>query len=358
MTSGSRILLDCRWLNIGGAGRLTELLAQGLAELRPPGTWVLWGPPGVETLAWAGSEVVLTSIDPRSAFGQRSWSRIPPNDLAVFMHQKRPLRPIPSVTVVLDTIPLRFAHGAVDRRSKELFLRAVGRLSRRVITISEYSRRCIERDLGVAADRISVVRLPLDWDLAERVHRLRADVKAQDVAIYVGNFGSHKNLPRLIEAFGRAAFSRTGGRLLLVGGSLGEVQELASRLTQRERSMVELSPMCTRRQLEVHYAGALFLVQPSLEEGFGLPVWEALACGLPVCVSDGGALPEVAKGLVEPFSATSVLAMAEALDACAERARDLQAAGGPSPSEDLHRTAPDSKAFAQQFVAIVEQALA
>src|SRR5688572_23762927 len=107
-----RILLDCRWLNSGGAGRITELLLRGLAATPGEEKWVLWGPSVLEDLAWPGAEVVLEPVNPRKWNGQRSWFDLPACDTAVFMHQQRPLRRVPSVTFIYDTIPLRFASGS------------------------------------------------------------------------------------------------------------------------------------------------------------------------------------------------------------------------------------------------------
>lgn len=353
-----RVVLDCRWLGLGGTGRLTELLARGLAELRPATTWVLWGSSATSSLAWPGSETVLTSVDPRAMFGQRSSPRVPRADLVLFMHQMRPLRPVPSVTVVLDTIPLRFSRSLIERIAKRAFLRTVRAISRRIVTISEYSRGCIERDLGVPAERLSVVRLPVDRQQVERVHELRRHVEVADTALYVGTFAPHKNTPRLIEAFGRTDFRRGGGRLLLVGGRPGEVGRLKDRLTERQRDYVDVRPRCSQDELDWLFARSRLLIQPSLEEGFGLPAWEALACGLPVCASDGGALPEVLDGRVKLFPATSTSAMTEAIDRCADDARAQGVRGARSAGDELVRSAPDLRQFAAQFEGIVDAVMA
>src|SRR5262249_44777471 len=151
----TQVLLDCRWLPIKGAGRLTELLLRGLRDDPPPGRWVLWGPPDVARRAWPGADHVLDSADPRVLNGQRAALRMPRPDLPGFMPQQRPLRPVPSVTLVLDTIALRNAATAADRAAKRAFLKAVVRMSRQIVTISDYSRRCISRDVGVPLDRIA-----------------------------------------------------------------------------------------------------------------------------------------------------------------------------------------------------------
>lgn len=355
------MVLDCRWVGIGGAGRLAELLLQGFARQPPAGRWILWGPAEMGRWVWPGAEVAVAGRDPRAGFGQRCWFEVPKGDLVVFMHQQRPQRPMPSITLILDTIPLRFASSRLDRAVKRLFLRRVVATSQEIVTISQYSRACIERDLGVAAGTVSVLSPPADVELATRVAALRceapsADKPAADAALYIGAFLPHKNLDRLVAAFERTAFCAGGGRLWLVGGSPAHQQDLAARITPEQRRFVELRGRCTQDELDRLLATALFLVQPSLEEGFGLPVWEALSCGLPVCVSDGGALPEITAGLAEPFRATSVESMAVALDACAEgasRGRD-EGRPGPSPGAGGPRfVAPTAEQYARQFEEIV-----
>ena len=351
MTS-QRVVLDCRWLTFTGAGRVVELLLRGFRESSPSNQWVLWGPPAVEAHAWPGAEIVVTNSPPNAWRGQRDWARIPKGDLVVFMHQQRPLKTLPSLTTILDTTPIQFPDGRLDGWAKARFLRRAAATSLGILTISEFSRRCIETELAVARDKIIVLGLPADRQLAERVMALRATVPRREVALYLGLFLRHKNLPRLIEAFGRSAFRSLGGRLLLVGGKDGAAG-LEAGLNEEQRSYVEIRPRCTQAEVEELLASSRFLVQPSLVEGFGLPVWEALASGLPVCVSDGGALPEITRGLAEHFPATSVEAMSSAIDRCAVTARAMGPGDDRRLSWRLLAQAPTVADFAHQFDTIV-----
>ena len=357
MTSDARVVLDCRWLSIGGAGRLTELLLRGLSQRPAPPGWLLWGPPSVEALAWPGTELSFTVHDPREWLGQREKFRIPDGDLVVFMHQQRPLCARPSMTVVHDTIALRHGSTPLGRMVKGAFMRRVGRMSIRLVTISSYSRDCIRRDLGVAAERISVLPIPCDTALVARVCALRDTAPVADVALYVGNFLGHKNLRRLVEAFGRTAFRYDGGRLLVVGGSTADVDRFTSALDRGLRSFVEVRPACTQEELDRLYARSLFLVQPSLEEGFGLPAWEALCCGLPVAASERGSLPEVVGPHGDRFDPTSVTDIAGAIDRCAVRARALSPAALLRLSQEFVRRAPTVADMAAAFEDLVTGAL-
>ncbi len=302
--------------------------------------------------------MVVDGGDPRRLNGQARLLGMPPCDLAVFLHQQRPLRPGPSVTVVLDTIALRVASSPLDRALKRLFLRAVVRLSSEVLTISEHSRRTIGRDLGVPFEDVTVLTLPYDDELVAAVQALRATVAPLDTAIYVGAFLPHKNLERLVEAFSTSRFAATGGRLALVGGDAREGRRLAAGATPAHRAAIEVRPRCDQDELRRLFASALFLVQPSVEEGFGLPVLEAMSCGLPVCVSDGGALPEVTRGRASHFPATSVPAMMAALDECATAARAAREAGRPPllPTPDDLGVVPVVE-FARQFCDVVARNL-
>lgn len=350
------VVLDCRWLSIGGPGRTTELLLRGLAEAPPSGRWVLWGPPTLDRYAWPGSEVVRITVDPRALLGQRNALGVPSGRLTIFMHQQRPLRRVPALNMVYDTIALRYGGNRAVREAKRRFMRRVAATSRHVLTISEHSKATIVRDLGVAPDRVEVLRFPFDEELVGRVSRLRQTLPPRDTALFVGNFLPHKNLPRLLAAFETTRFCREGGRLALAGGGSPRwARELAERLTPQQRRFTTVHRMCSEEQLHELYATSLFLVQPSLEEGFGLPAWEALCCGLPVCASDGGALPEVVRGFVEPFRATSTTAMAAAIDDCAKRAHS--ATVDPRAVAKLRRESPTVLQFAQQLTGLVERYL-
>lgn len=350
------VVLDCRWIAFSGAGRVTESLLRGLEANPPPEHWVLWGPPEVRRHLWPGAEHVTVGSPPTQLNGQREWFNIPQGDLVVFLQQQRPLRRVPALTTILDTTPLRFNRNRADRWAKARFLRRVGRISNGILTISEFSRRCIERDLGIPPERITKIGLPADRELAERVLSLREASPREEVALYVGLFLPHKNLPRLVQAFGRTSFRRRGGRLVLVGG-----REAAERLRQTldadQRGYVSVRDRCTQTELERLYATSRLLVQPSLEEGFGLPVQEALATGLPACVSRGGALPEVTFGLAQHFEPTSVTDMAAAIDATAERAVDLRADHGRALSASYLARTPGIDDLARQVGDLVQQQL-
>lgn len=344
------VVIDCRWLGIGGAGRTTELLLRGLAEDPPSDPWVLWGPRGETSAhAWPGARVEPVDGDPRSLLGQRRALAVPKGRLVLFMHQQRPLRPVPAVTLVYDTIPLRFGTTPLLRRVKRQFLRYVTSRSRLVVTISEHSKATIIRDLGVPHEMIEVMRFPFDEAFARRVRAMRPGATQAGMALYVGGFLPHKNIPRLLSAFEATRFRRNGGRLLLVGGSPEQVQDLQGNLTPSQRGFTEVRPACSQPQLEQLFASSLFLIQPSLEEGFGLPAWEAISCGLPVCVSDGGALPEVVAGWTEPFPATSTAAMTAAIDACAAQAERMTPADSERSCEWARGRAPTVGQFGAGF---------
>lgn len=344
-------------MNSGGAGRVTELLLRGLASEPGDFHWVLWGPQSVEPLAWEGAQVVLEQRDPRALNGQRSWFDIPACDLALFMHQQRPQRRIPSVTMIYDTIPLRYAASKFERAIKRRFLQHTAAISRHVVTTSEYSKRCIQEDLGVPGSKVSVVACPGDHDLAARVAELRRTLEPEPVALYLGLFLPHKNLDGLIDAFAQTDFCAGGGWLRLMGGRPGDYAELTARLTPAQKRFVEARPFGSQSDVELALSTCRFLVQPSLEEGFGLPAWEALCCGVPVCASDGGSLPEVTRGLADEFPARSLGSMVRALDSCALRAQLRTTEVADSASKEFLAQAPSIEEFAGRIHRVLHRAL-
>lgn len=313
------IVLDCRWLGMGGAGRITELLLKELVA-DPPGVghWILWGRTDrIRDYLFPGARIEAFRRDPRAIFGQRA---VPPrNDVALYMHQIRPLRRGRSVTFILDTIPLRYGGNPVARLAKRLFLISVARLSTVIITVSDFSRSCIERDLGIPESKIVVTRLPIDEERAARVVRLRSSLQQVERLLYVGRFDTHKNLRRLCLAFAESDFARRGGTLLLVGAWSGESRSLKRWVDRRGIASVELRPTCSEAELDRLFASSRALVLPSLEEGYGLPGFEAMASGLPVAATATGAMEELRQDGVLFFEPRDVGEMKAAIDSVTTR---------------------------------------
>jgi len=120
------------------------------------------------------------------------------------------------------------------------------------------------------------------------------------------------------------------------------------------RPFLDVRPWCDEGELDDLMTGATLLVQPSLEEGFSYPVAEAMAAGVPVCVSDGGAVSELIEGLVDPFRATSVEEMARSLDVTARAARRDPSGLADRLIDAARRRLPAPAGFAREFVARVE----
>ena len=198
---------------------------------------------------------------------------------------------------------------------------------RQVITVSQASALDVTRYLGVPACRIAAVPLGIDADVfkpqpwVSRLPGRLVTTASADVPL--------KGLAYLIEAFGGLIRTRPDLELVVVGRARkGPTRDLlaALNLTDRVRFVHDLSG----EALAALYASATICVTPSLYEGFGLPAAEAMGCGAPVVVTDGGALPEVVgdAGLVTARGDAAMLAAAiGALLDDPDRRRAMSAAG-------------------------------
>jgi glycosyltransferase involved in cell wall biosynthesis len=216
-----------------------------------------------------------------------------------------------------DLIPLRFPHFTIDVRGASARAHAaIARRADHIIAVSERTAEDVIRVLGVSADRVSVTYqpvAPLKRLPQEDAHRLVADLYGAVPGRYVffcGAMEPKKNLGRLIEAF---IIAGTGMELLLAGseGWLNEdVMALLSRLKQMPNAPVRHLGYLPRRHIAALMQSACFFVFPSIFEGFGLPVAEAMSLGVPVLTSTGGSLPEVAGAAAELVDPLDVDAMA------------------------------------------------
>jgi len=217
-----------------------------------------------------------------------------------------------------------------------------------VIADSEASRRDIVARLGVTPEKIRVIPVGLgpefrpttpDASTLDRYGLRRPYV------LYVGNFKPHKNVPRLLRAWaGLPGDLRAAHQLVLAGGGRdgrADLEALAASLGLGDG--VAFAGLVDDRDLPAVYGGAALVVLPSLEEGFGLPALEAMACGTAVVTSNRGALPEVvgaAGVLVDPDKDDALEAALTAVLSSAELRADLRRRGlARAAAFSLERTA-------------------
>jgi glycosyltransferase involved in cell wall biosynthesis len=227
---------------------------------------------------------------------------------------------LPLAIGFMDTIADRFARVVFPTRRNRWLWQAKAALARRqarvLLTLSEYSKRCLHEFFGVSEERIVVTPcapspvfgpVPADDPRRREAAALlaaRGVPEGDPYVIYVGGVNPHKNVPALVRAFAAACAARPSSRLrlLLVGDFEGDVfhadvsglrGEIA-RLGVADR--VHFAGFVPDPELRPLYAGALLCALPSLEEGFGLPAVEAAACGTPCVATTRSPLPELLEG--------------------------------------------------------------
>ncbi|MCU0506781.1 MAG: glycosyltransferase [Chloroflexi bacterium] len=143
--------------------------------------------------------------------------------------------------------------------------------------------------------------------------------QAPDVVLYVGRFAEHKNLRRLCRAFAVTAFAAQGGRLMIVGGSSAETADLSAWARDEGLACVDVRTGCPEEELDRLLASCRALVQPSLEEGYGLPAVEAAAVGIQVAASPTGAAPTIPTDRLTLMDPRDEASIARAIDAAMSR---------------------------------------
>jgi glycosyltransferase involved in cell wall biosynthesis len=190
------------------------------------------------------------------------------------------------------------------------------RRAQRVIVPSRYTAGEVQRRLQVPSGRIAVC-YPGAPDWLGPLDRPK-QVSPEQYILFVGTLGLRKNIGTLLEAYATlTARLPAAPRLRLAGHAPPEAEPwllaIADRPLAGHVEHVGYVPDDERRKL---FEGARMLVLPSYEEGFGMPVLEAMALGMPVVVSTRGALPEVvgdAGIVVEPDDVTGLAAAMERL---------------------------------------------
>jgi glycosyltransferase involved in cell wall biosynthesis len=226
-----------------------------------------------------------------------------------------PLTRCRSVVTIHDCIHLMFPQ-YLRSRLGHVYARgsmwSATRQAERILTVSEASKRDILRFFNIPPDKVRVIYnaiderflTPPDEATTERVRqRYQLD---HPFVLYVGNIKPHKNLERLIEAFGRARLDGPPGlKLVVIGDEVSKYPTLRQMVHRHKLDKhVRFLGFQPQETLASFYCLAGAFVFPSLYEGFGLPPLEAMACGTPVITSNVSSLPEVAGDaalLVDPY---------------------------------------------------------
>ncbi len=184
------------------------------------------------------------------------------------------------------------------------------RVAERLIAVSESTKRDLLAEVKIPEEKVEVIlegvtQREQKSNVLSQANKKKVyekyGIKHDQYILFVGTIQPRKNLAGLIRAFSLIS-SKTKQHKLVIVGAVGweasEVMMLPEQLKICER--VIFTGRVDDLELQILYRGASLYVQPSLTEGFGLPVLEAMQSRIPVIVSDGGALPEIVRnaGLV------------------------------------------------------------
>ena len=219
-----------------------------------------------------------------------------------------PLRPVRPVVVTVHDLAVFRHPEAFNRWTRTYSPRVVPRVlraARCVIAVSEFTRRELVELLGLPDEKIHVVPNAVEEEFTRD-----GPAADGDYVLAVGTLEPRKNLARLVEAA-----RRSDVELRVVGARGWGGVEVAG---NGVRWLGEVSD----RELARLYRGALCVAYPSLYEGFGIPVLEAMACGVPVVTTRGTAMEEVADGAAILVDALDPAEIADGIErASAERER-------------------------------------
>ncbi len=224
------------------------------------------------------------------------------------------------VATIHDVIPLLFPNGRIRTPWKGLLKRIIipDPLKKidHVVTVSESSKRDIIERLGVPENRISVVYQGVEFDRFSPDRSSQSDRNTTSHYILcVAGDSPTKNPGTLLEAYANLPDSIRGKYRLVLAGDVQKSKHLHPLIKKLElANYIEFTGIVSDERLARLYQGAAVFVFPTLYEGFGLPVLEAMACGCPVITSNTSSLPEVvgdAGILVDPLDVQAISAAIE-----------------------------------------------
>jgi glycosyltransferase involved in cell wall biosynthesis len=306
------IAFDLRRIKNLGIGRYMKCLVEAILASDSQNDYLLILPPGAEGMienAGANATIITPQLKYYSIREQVQLPRILRQHKVDLLHSPHFMLPLirscPSVVTIHDVIGIACKEDLGSRIGRVYYrgmISAAVRLADRIVTDSNFSRDDIVRLLGANPEKIEVVYPGISPDF-RKVHdqveldNVRRKYRIEnDFVIYAGIYKPRKNHAALLRAF--RAFLSTGPQAnLVLVGPLDEgkqpLQALADELGIRDK--VIFTGVVNDSELRALYSGARVYACPSLYEGFGFTVLEAMACETPVVCSHETSLPEVAR---------------------------------------------------------------
>ncbi len=316
-----RIAFDATYAigeELSGVGLYSREMMAGLAALRPEVRFEYWLRPhrffraaGLAGRPNTRRRLLIRPLGPRGA--------------ALFhgLNQRLPAMRLPATAVTFhDLFVMTGDYSTPEFRARfTAQARDAARRADAIIAVSEFTKRQVVGLLGVPEARVRVVH-----------HGARGlafpNVAREPLILHVGALQTRKNIARLVEAFESLD---EGWRLVLAGaagfGAAGILERIAR---SPARARIELPGYVTPEELADWYARASVFAFPSLDEGFGMPLLEAMAAGTAIVTSNRSALPEVAGNaalLVDPEDTAALAAALRQLTSDRELRKELARRG-------------------------------
>jgi len=304
-----------------------ELIKQ-LVKIRSEHTFLLYhSSPEITKYVDASAQFILKHICTsnrtlRIPFSMPLRARLDNLDLFHAQFIVPPFLKCKTVTTIPD---IAFEHypqffSPYQRAWSKALIRRSAKKADHIVTVSEYSKKDLIETYGIRAEKVTVTYegagkecVPLDREKAknEIARKYRID---GDFILYLGRLQARKNLMRLVNAYARVREAGFTHRLVLAGQQDSFFQPVLARVQELKlENNVSFPGYVAAEDVPTFYNAAEVFVYPSLYEGFGLPLIEAMACGVPVITSRSSSLDEVAGDaavLVDPLDELSI---AEAL---------------------------------------------
>lgn len=274
--------------NLSGVGVYSRKLLYGLAEAHPDTEFLWCYRPHRLRRAWkeilprnCGRRLLQEPLVPRGADLFHGLNQRLPR--ARFRHTVATFHDLFVMTGDYSTPEFRRRFAAQALQAAEA--------AEAIITVSAFTARQVEELLGVERRRIHVVHHGVELPTPAEIPSAAAGQR-QPIILHVGAIQRRKNIRRLIEAFERV---EPAWKLMLAGSAGFGAEEIVARIeSSPARERIRICGYVSPEALHKLYAQATIFAFPSLDEGFGMPVLEAMAAGVPVLTSNRSALPEVA----------------------------------------------------------------